>query len=281
MGEMTRSGWKLSVAAAVMSVGGMAAWGSTVAQNTGSLGAAANGVHGDAVTFGPGVVPTNGDQTAVYDESATAKTVVTHQAALNPASTSPFTIEFWANPTDSDNDDAPVSNRLASSSPRSGWVFFQRNATTGWNFRMYDGNGSNLGWDLTGGTATLNSWSHVVATWDGSAASLFVNGALASSTNAAGASGGYAASSAADFIVAASDTGSPYLGSVDEVAFYPTALSETQILNHFNSISSGGYQAQVRSDGALLQLSNNDVPEPSAMMLMGVVGAMVMGRRRR
>ena len=276
---MSSSKYGFWLAAVVLTLA-TAARATTISPNTGSLGSAADGTNADTVTLGPGAVSAGGDQSAVYDGVTGTKTTVPFQSALNPASASPFTIEFWARPTASDNDDSPVSNRVASGN-RSGWVFFQRNAATGWNFRMYDGNGSNLGWDLTGGTATLNSWSHVVATWDGSAASLYVNGALASSTNAAGASGGYAASSAADFIVAASDTGSPYLGSVDEVAFYPTALSETQILNHFNSISSAGYQAQVRSDGALLQLSNNDVPEPSAMMLMGFAGVMVMARRRR
>jgi hypothetical protein len=252
----------------------------TPSYNTGSLGSAANGTNADSVTLGPGAVGAGGDQAAVYTGTAGSNTVVPHQAALNPDVSSPFSIEFWANPTASDNDDAPVSNRV-SASPRSGWVFFQRDAATGWNFRMYDGNGSNLGWDLTGGTATLNAWSHVVATWNGSSAQLYVNGVLADSSNASGASGTYNPSTAANLIVASSDSGSPYTGSVDEVAFYPTALSEAQIANHFNSISSANYQAEVRSDGALLQLSNNDVPEPTGLALLGIVSAGWAMRRRR
>src|SRR5207249_7464640 len=49
-------------------------------------------------------------------------------------------------------------------------------AATGWNWRMYNGNGSQVGWDLTGGTATLDAWSHVVGVWDGTTAKLYVNG---------------------------------------------------------------------------------------------------------
>src|SRR5438309_432617 len=56
------------------------------------------------------------------------------------------------------------------------------------------------------------------------------------------------------------DQSSPYAGAVDEVAFYGSALTATQVANHFAAVSSatpGAYASLVRSDGALLQLSNN------------------------
>jgi hypothetical protein len=208
--------------------------------------------------------------------------MVPYQPALNPASNSPFTIEFWARPTASDNDDAPVSNRVAAGN-RSGWVFFQRAAGTGWNFRMYNGAGSGLGWDLTGGTSNLDGWSHVAVTWNGTNAVLYVNGELADDTNDPAANGVYNASTAANLILAATDTGSPYTGSVDEVAFYPTALTESVIHDHFRiatGTNPGQYHATVRSDGALLQLSNNVVPEPATIGLVGVGAALFLRRRR-
>ena len=258
-----------------------AARAATVSYNTGSLGPAANGSNADAVTSGPGAVSNGGDLSAVYPGVFGANTVVPHQAALNPASARPFTVEFWARPVASDNDDAPLSNRVAAGN-RSGWVFFQRDAATGWNFRMYNGVGGGLGWDLTGGTATLNEWSHVVATWDGAAAQLYVNGQPADATNDPGATGVYNASTAANLIVANSDTSSPYTGSIDETAFYNTALTPAQILNHFNVATTGAagaYQSLVRSEGALLQLSNNPVPEPSGIALLGAGAALLMRRR--
>jgi len=276
-----RSRRQAVVAALALLISAAGARATTVSPNTGSLGSAANGTNADSVTFGPGAVGAGGDQSAVYDGVAGTKTTVPFQSALNPASASPFTIEFWANPAASDNDDAPVSNRVASGN-RSGWVFFQRQADTGWNFRMYNGNGSGLGWDLTGGTSNLNQWNHVVATWNGSAAQLFVNGALADSSNDPSATGVYNASSAANLIVAMSDTGSPYTGSVDEVAFYDKALTPAQILSHFTTATAtpGEYSALVRSDGALLQLSNNAVPEPSTGVLLGAGAALLLQRRR-
>ncbi len=269
------------LAAVGLVFGAAAARAQVISPNTGSLGSSANGTNSAGVTFGPGAVTAGGDLSAVYDGTAAAMTVVPFNASLNPPSASPFTIEFWARPTASDNDDAPVSNRVAAGN-RSGWTFFQRDAGTGWNFRMYNGNGSGLGWDLTGGTATLNAWSHVVATWNGSAATLYVNGALADSTNDPAATGVYNASTGATFILAATDTGSPYAGSVDETAFYPSALTPAQILNHFNTASSGtagAYHSLVRADGALLQLSNNPVPEPGTAVLTGTVAMLMLGHR--
>ena len=252
----------------------------TTSYNAGSLGAAANGTNTDGVTLGlPGALAAPGDLAVGY--SGVNYTLVPYLPTLNPASAAPFTIEFWANPSASDNDDAPVSNRISSGN-RSGWVFFQRAPAVGWNFRMYDGNSSALGWDLTGGTATLNAWSHVVAVWSGSAATLYVNGALADDSNAVGLSGGYAASTTAIFSTGAvSNAGSPITGLVDETAFYSTALSPAQIAAHYSAASSpvpGAYQSLVLSDGALLHLNN--VPEPglAGLTLLGLAGLL---RRRR
>jgi hypothetical protein len=249
--------------------------------NSGSLGAAANGTDADTVTSGPGAVTAGNDKSAVYNGLAGTNTSVPFHPQLNPAAASPFSIEFWSNPTVSDNDDAPVSNRVASITNRSGWVFFQRAAATGWNFRMYNGVGGGLGWDLTGGTSNLNSWSHVVATWNGSAALLYVNGVLADNTNDPAATGVYNPNVSGTLFVGSSDTGSPNAAAIDEVAFYPTALSPATILNHFNLASSptaGLYQSTVRSDGALLQLTNT--PEPSSMLLLGAGGLLLLRRSR-
>ena len=258
---------------------GAAVHATTVSYNTGSLGPAANGTNADPVTFVVGVVTAGGDQAASYTGLSGTNTVIGFQSGLNPASASPFTIEFWAKPTATDGDDTPVSNRDAVSANRSGWVFFQRAAATGWNFRMYNGVGSGLGWDLTGGTSTLNAWSYVVATWNGSVALLFVNGALADSSNDPAATGVYNASTSASFFAAATDTGSPYAGLVDEIAFYGSVLSPAQILNHFNTVSSatpGAYHSTILADAARLQLSNN-IPEPASLAFLGLGGLALWG----
>ena len=224
-----------------------------------ALGSLGDGTNSSAVAIEqPGAIAAAGDYSNRYGNKE--RTIIPFQPHLNPASNAPFTIEFWANPTASDGDDSPVFNRI-SIGDRSGWAFFQRAPSVGWNLRMYDGTGSNVGWDLTGGTATFNAWSHVVATWNGSSARLYVNGALASSTNASGKSGRYLASTGATFAVGAYDNGdAPYNGCVDDIAFYPTALSAAAILSHYQTASSqvaGAYRSKVLADGAVEYLQQN------------------------
>jgi hypothetical protein len=253
----------------------------TTSINSGSLGAAGNGTNADAVTLGvAGPLAAAGDTAAGY--SGGSNTTVPFNEALNPSSTSPFTIEFWANPATDVTDGSgpsPVFNRVSSGN-RSGWVFFQRSAAQGWNFGMYNGSGSTVGRSITGGTYTPGAWTHVVAVWDGATPSLYVDGV---NTNAAiSGPGGYNASGTAIFSVGAYDTGSnPFNGAVDETAFYSAALSPTQILAHYNAAASttpGAYSNLVVADGAVLYLNNVPEPTSAVLMLLGLAGVM---RRRR
>jgi MYXO-CTERM domain-containing protein len=254
----------------------------TTSVNAGSLGAAGNGTKAVAVVLGrAGPLAAPGDFSAAY--AGGANTTVPYNAAVNPSSSSPFTIEFWTKPDVVVNDSvgpSPVFNRVSSGN-RSGWVFFQRSPGTGFNFAMYNGTGSTVGIGLTGGPYTVGAWNHVVAVWNGTTPSLYVNGVntLATVTGP----GGYNASGSATFSVGAYDTGSnPFTGSVDETAFYATALTSEQISSHFAAAAnptSGAYAALIQGDGAVLYLNN--VPEPgSAGLALLALGGLMQRRRR-
>ncbi len=244
----------------------------TTSYNTGSLGVEGDGTHtGGVVIDQPGAIAAGLDHAVYYGGGE--RTTIPWRAALNPASNQPFTIEFWVKPEAYDGDDSPLGGRVGGNVNRSGWVFFQRDEATGYNFRMYDGNGTAVGWDLTGGTYTFNTWCHVVAVWSGSSAKLYVNGALADETNDPGKSGVYVSSQSAIFTVGALfDGSSPSTGLVDEVAWYATALNAGQIANHFmaaGSAPSGGYRSLVKADGAVLYLQQNP-PEVTLSLEGGV-----------
>ncbi|WP_193213048.1 LamG domain-containing protein [Luteolibacter marinus] len=237
----------------------------TLCINSGSMGLDGDATDTSLVTlFKPGAIAAGGDFSTEYGIDGNqngAYSRLSHKAVLNTAA--PFSIEFWAYPYSSDNDDAPVDNRIAVGD-RSGWAFFQRAAGTGWNFRMYNGVGSQMAFNLTGGTSTLFAWSHVVATWDGSVAKLYVNGVATNALNdiPAGQSTTYNPSTTATLTLGAlGDNSSPYRGQVDEVAFYSTELSPAQIAAHYSTASSpvaGAYSALVQNDGALVYYQQND-----------------------
>jgi hypothetical protein len=241
----------------------------TTSYNTGRLGKVADGASTTGVVVDQaGALAAFGDYSSTY--ALGDRTEVPFRSELNPPANSPFTIEFWAKPTAYDGDDAPIGNRLATGN-RTGWVFFQRPGATGWNFRTYNGNGNTVGWDLTGGTSTLNSWSHVVVVWSGTGATLYVNGIFATETNVG--AGGFVANTTESFRVGALiDGASPYVGFIDEVALYAAALDATQIAAHYAARSStvaGAYRSLVMNDGALLHLQQNP-PEVKVSMIGAV-----------
>ncbi len=80
------------------------------------------------------------------------------------------------------------------------------------------------------GTVPLNTWSFVVATWDGSYAKLYVNGQL-KSTNATTGSGNISTATN----IGAENTSRQFNGSIDDVRIYNRALSATEIQDLYNA----------------------------------------------
>ncbi len=78
---------------------------------------------------------------------------------------------------------------------------------------------------------TLNSWQHVVGTWDGSVIKVYVNGVLGASTNWAGSM--YTTSNAV-YIGKNNFTNEIYQGKIDEVRVWDRALCQGEIQNNRN-----------------------------------------------
>ena len=98
---------------------------------------------------------------------------VPYLAALNPAQ---VTVEAWAYPTGGQGSFRSVvtSRDYATGNPR-GYILYAASDNT-WQFWL--GTGTNE-WDIVLGPAiVLNQWTHPLATFDGTTARLYVNGAL-------------------------------------------------------------------------------------------------------
>jgi hypothetical protein len=97
-----------------------------------------------------------------------------------------------------------------------------------WSIWVNDG-GAML--SVNGPTLAFNTWTHVVATFDGSNVKLYVNGQPV----ATGTSTSYAPNTSKPFTVGRGESSFYFNGRLDEVAYYNKVLSAAQILSHYNS----------------------------------------------
>jgi len=238
--------------------------------NSGSVGSSGEGIVVRQVTKGAAgrvnnCISLNNGGSGI---ACLAKVDVPYNAALNPAA--PFSVEFWANPTRSDQTLCAISSincMLNGAGSRVGWLVYQD--TTRWQFRLGLMSGYAITLSAPAGTVTLNTWQHVVATYDGSTAKIYVNGALkASGTPAAGWApnttiplmigalplAGAGANAVDGPSIAAQGLAGyrGFDGGLDEVAIYPSALSETTVINHYNAASTPAtYGATILADSPL------------------------------
>lgn len=169
--------------------------------------------------------------------------------AINPPG--PFTIEAWARPEWAAADPAAFRSLIDSRDNNimgvhgfAIWVNEQGN----WEAVLNCTNSTNA--LVTAGPATLSSATHVVLTFDGAnAASLFINGALASAVTPLPAGETFSPNTTKPLVIG---VGAPWLpdrqqptdnnffplfpfnGTIQDVAIYNTVLSDADILQHFN-----------------------------------------------
>jgi len=269
--------------------------------NLSPLGSIANGFVVGTVNKGePGVVGTclrfvgtggTGDDKAKVD--------VPYNPALNP--TPPFSIEFWAKPNSLGSDAngfCPLSNfdpSLYTGGNRSGWLFYVNN-TGRWNFRLGNTGGYAGSIVSTNGNAQVGVWQHIVATYDGTNASIYANGVLVGSGAAPVANW---VNNSESFLrmggtpLTGNDSiGAPWAinsggisgnrgfdGWLDEVAIYPTKLSPSTIMAHYQAatINNAGYSAQILADGPSAYWGLNEPvvtpPDPSTFPPVAALGS--------
>lgn len=140
-----------------------------------------------------------------------------------------FSLELWAKP-------ALLGNTMVAAQ-KSG------STTTTWQYRIKIS--SNKQWQgsvfignatfsiFSGIAASTTRWDHLVLTRSGSTLTLYMNGVSVGTTNASGAL------NVGTGIFAIGERGSDltdyFQGSIDEVAFYNTALPASRVLAHYNA----------------------------------------------
>jgi len=237
-----------------------------IISNYGSVGAAGTGYVADgALTGAAGIVGNavllvNGGN-AVGD--CYTRVDIPNIAALNPAP--PFTIEFWTKPTSISTDSTGVCI-LSSLSPfpgdvsRSGYLVYENNLA--YTFRL----GGENSYTATATSTVIPAagvWAHIVAEFDGTNATIYVNG-VSNGTGKANVSAPFHANTwvptrlggttllGGEYTDAngggAYYTGNRgYDGAIDEFAIYNTLLSSNTIKAHYSAATTNpaGYDALI------------------------------------
>ena len=274
-----------------------------VNRNSTSLGAAANATNLNVHPFS-GALAGSGSHSQFFD--STARAIIPWNADLNPTNTAPFTVEAWFYPASDqiNGGQAVINNRYSYSGVnRQGWVIFQRAQDlsyvgkpgyegVGWNFRMYNANGSSSALEVVSQVAyPIGKWTHVAVVYDpvkvtDATLTIYIDGVAANTNVWSGAGPAYVANTddhpAAEAVNGPSGIAfgsynntqpgsNPYFGAVDEFAFYSNKLSSAQILAHYQNGTSASrstpYETLVQADKPVAYLRLDELATDSDIAL--------------
>jgi hypothetical protein len=100
------------------------------------------------------------------------------------------------------------------------------------------GNGGGWAWIDTGFAPAMNQWSHIALVYNNGTVTTYGNGTVVGTTS--NGSGAILSRPNNFQIGARSGAGQVFSGRIDEVAAYATALTSSQVLNHFYQAGEGG-----------------------------------------
>jgi PKD repeat protein len=181
-----------------------------------------------------GLAGVSGDgNTAVRLDGTTGYVRVDNRDSLN-FTTQNFTVEAWARPTAVGTTGGAVVQK-GDTTGYPGWQY-RISLTSGgkWRATVFVGSTNVTATDT--GTPSTTRWTHLVLVRSGAQVTLYVNGVAAATTSFTGSVNTSTGMLAIGRSGAASD--GYFNGAVDEVAVYPTALTASQVLNHYNAATS-------------------------------------------
>ena len=185
---------------------------------------------------------TDGQPSVLFTSATTAaggNTGIPYNSSLNPPQ---FTVEFWYKHLNTGTAQYLVSLQDRSGSPaanRLGYAFQRNNAANRFQF-TYGIPGNNNGTIQSSTDLVIGNVYHVVATYDGTTMSMYVNG-----VSNATASASYVQASATQpgFTIGSRNGNTSAACNIQDVALYNRALSGPEVLAHYQGgvIAAGGY----------------------------------------
>ncbi len=202
-------------------------------------GAALNGAYINFPTRAVAGALAGSSDTAVSFNGSSQNIDIPYSAQLN---TTIFSAEIWVNPASLSQPSgtaAVMSSGQPAATNRSGWVLYLNGNL--WSFRPFKNSGiltvtgDANGINSAANTAVAGAWHHLVVVNDGTKCKLYVNGALANEIEPLPANAYVAATSGGTTIGKRYSSANQFYGTLDEAAFYTTALSAQDVLDHYNN----------------------------------------------
>ncbi|MCX6875653.1 MAG: Ig-like domain repeat protein [Verrucomicrobia bacterium] len=214
---------------------------------------------------------TDGQPCVLFTNATTAagdSTGVAYNDSLNP---SHFSVECWVKPTNT-LVQYLVSLQDRTAGGRIGYALWKINGSAGFGIMAGTGTGSN-GVAVNGATAAeAGKTYHVVGTYDGTTLKLYVNGNLEGSAAMV-----YVPATAAQpgFTIGSRNGNTPTPSHIQDVALYNRALTQQEILTHYQGASTSGYAgwAATYANGQAANLDfNHDGVSNGIAYFMGETG---------
>ena len=194
--------------------------GTTFASTVGTF----NGTWSGSPTLGATGALTGDSNKAATLNGTSQYGTVANASALSK--TNNFSLELWVKRSKNAASQAVAGKPLTATTKSENYALWFDTAN---KIRFEVGNGTTSK-TVTSAAALDTNWHHVVATFASGALKIYVDGTLSASATATFTT---AATNSSTFDVGRSGTTNYYGGSIDEIAVYATALSATQIADHY------------------------------------------------
>jgi len=187
-----------------------------------AAGAAGSGTYTGVTLGAPGLIGSASDK-AVTFPGTNSRVAIASSAAVSP--TARVSVEAWIKPSA-----LPAAGAFASVTSKAESYSLQFNGPR-LEFTIIQ-SGTRKRLQAPAGAIVVGNTYHVVGTYDGTTQRLYINGAQSVS---AALTGAITANTNALYIGSWNGSSEFYRGTADEVAVYSTALSASQVLNHYNA----------------------------------------------
>ena len=278
-----------------------------IVSNSGTLGRAGDG-YGvmDLVQGEPGIVGNSirFNNPGPNTTHSSSKVDVPYNSAISR--NFPFSVEFWAKPNSISGTDStgvcPITsldNNWYGGANRSGWLFYCNNLGK-WNFRLGLTSGYAANVVGTGGIATVGTWQHIVATYDGLTVKLYANGVLIGTAASDASVTGWLPNMQSALRIGGSELNGDlslnpapnvngngfghsgnrgWDGWIDEVAVYQAVLDAATVAAHHDAASTNtvGYGAQILAGNPVAYWNMDGppvtAPDPSTFPVLNNLGS--------